>query len=534
MRELYLFLSGNVPGGFLLLSFVLLTVNMALYFLFKNSGLFSREVYKKKVLRYNFFVLSAYVFLWIYLQPPRLPARIGFLPWQAADSIDLKMCTALELATRDAINEGYFLHSWTWFYETANPDSIHRADYRHTLTQRLDFNQYVTGKISENASGYNLTVQIISNGDTGEFVVKSAHWQQGLEQVLQYIKNSSDLLDSYSIPDYSPEQLDMLTRTRVAYIRGNNHPGLGLLNHSDVNFDIQLARELIQKGLSERKKTKKSILRPQEININFQKAQNLLIGYSREEKDTAELNVVLARLYMFKGDYETAEICLKRARSQNRYDARVYFHMSFLHQSRFADLGFTDRKEILEESIRIDPGYANAVYELANEYYSTGAGTPTGYSTITAKKILNEYLAINSTTYNVLSLMGRIQLQSKFTREATEIFEQLLNLYPDVAESYYNLGICYYHFKNYARAEQLFKKAIELTDDTDSYLYLGAIYKQQEKYDLALEYFRERVRRKLDHDDYYAKEAMRQIRIILSMQQDSLQVNNEGPSDPNL
>ena len=97
--------------------------------------------------------------------------------------------------------------------------------------------------------------------------------------------------------------------------------------------------------------------------------------------------------------------------------------------------------------------------------------------------------------------------------------------FPASAEINYNLGVSYYQLKDFDRAETLFIKAIAINDDLDSYLYLGAIYRLRGELDLALEYFRDRIRKKTGDDDHYAREAMRQVRIILSMQgEDSLQV----------
>jgi len=528
MQDLYLYLSGNVPGGFLLLTFIVISINLALYFLYKSSNLFSKQVYQRKTLRFNISLFALYIFLWIYLQPPGLPARVAFLPWQKGDSVDLVIPEVMELASQRSLNDGYFLHRWEWFYTTMRQDSLHFEEYRPEIAEKLGIDIYITGNIHQENGQYHLKLIIFDEGDLYEETILSPNLQNGIGKIMQVVVAQTGVFTSYTIPEYSENQIRQMVQAKSALLSGNSQAALLLPAETGLEFDIIKSRALVLKGNEEKPVQIKSDLNNPVLNQSFQKAQALLIPYSKEENDNEDLNNTLARLYMYMGDYETAEVCLDRAASQNRYDSRVYFLMSFLHRSRFAELGFEDRKSVLEESIRLDPGYALAVYELADEYYRTGIGTASGYSTVYAMNLLKDFSKLNSTNYNVLSLLGKIYLQTKHTLEAKAVFTILQSHYPDSAENCYNLGICFYHLKNLEEAEKLFKRAIELSDDDDSYLYLGAIYKNRGEDEVALEYFRERIRRKSGDDDHYAREAMRQVRIILDQDKsDSLKVETD-------
>ncbi|WP_369717246.1 tetratricopeptide repeat protein [Leptotrichia alba] len=56
-------------------------------------------------------------------------------------------------------------------------------------------------------------------------------------------------------------------------------------------------------------------------------------------------------------------------------------------------------------------------------------------------------------------------------------------------EAYYNLGVLYFQQKNYDKAEEMFLKSIEETDDVNAYFNLGLLYSQEKKYDKAEEMF---------------------------------------------
>ena len=134
-----------------------------------------------------------------------------------------------------------------------------------------------------------------------------------------------------------------------------------------------------------------------------------------------------------------------------------------------------------------------------------------------------------------MSLLGKFLLQSKYTREAIQVFEKLVILSENSAIHNYNLGISYFHMKDYDRAKELFNQAIKIDDYPDAYLYIGAIHRLAMDRDSALYYYRERVKRSSGDDDIYAKKAMRGIRLILNeiAEEEEREFLNEPAADKN-
>jgi len=70
--------------------------------------------------------------------------------------------------------------------------------------------------------------------------------------------------------------------------------------------------------------------------------------------------------------------------------------------------------------------------------------------------------------------------------EAIAKFNQVLTDVPKCVECYQNIGTVYTRMKDYAKAEEAFKKAIEIKPDSaDAYNGLATVYNAQKKFDLA-------------------------------------------------
>jgi tetratricopeptide (TPR) repeat protein len=193
---------------------------------------------------------------------------------------------------------------------------------------------------------------------------------------------------------------------------------------------------------------------------------------------------------------------------------------------------FRDRLEVLKYAIRLDPGYSESVLRLANGVYNTGSGTSQARTTYEAIEIMENYLKLNANNVPILRLLGRIYLQITNMQRAAVLFEKVLTLEPDSAESYYDLGVCYFDDKKYDQARTFLEQAIKIGDHRESYLYLGAVYFVKGDLEKALFYYRERIKRKMNDEDYYALQAMRGVQIILKRMQGDSTGNNNQDSIP--
>ena len=515
MHEFYTWISGNVPGGFLLLSFVLLTVNVALYFLYRSSKLFSRDVYMRKGWQFNFSILALYIFLWIFLSPPQLPPRYAILPFQKGKAIDVRFCNALEYALMGKFDPEFIRHRWEWFYKTANKDSVIDSAYRDTLADRLGIDFLVTGTIRNSKDRIEVTCAFGQPFDQDTFSVSAGSEAQMINLLTAGLKKRTRKFDNSAVPVADIENL--LANAAIKKRLLDHDPDLKTDEvQGDGPNSVALRADIFLRiGIKDKpKRAGSSDLVTQENNPGFLQLQKLVIPYSREEKDTEEMNLALGQMYLHMQNYGMAEVCLKKAVAQDAHDARIYYYLSFLHDSRIEEYGFKNREQVLKQAVRLDPGYTDAALMLADDYYFSGSGSSNAQGTTKALSVINKFLEINPLSSDILNLLGRIYLQTKYTREAMGIYRKLVDLHPDSATYNFNLGVSLYQLKSYDEAEKCFRNAIDLKDQVDAYLYLGAIYKQRGQLKTALEYFRERIRRKTGPEDHYAKEAMRQVRLI--------------------
>jgi tetratricopeptide (TPR) repeat protein len=518
MTESLYFLSGEVPGGFLLLFFIVAVINLSLFFLFRSSKLFSKEVYKRKAIRYNLFVFSIYIILWLVLEPPKLPERIIVLPFQHENSPDYRLSEAVQRQLFGNLRKEYTLHRWEWIYNTANKDSIQFDDYRINLARKVGAAYIITGAIKTSDQDIRVTLRVIDPGVVVDVSLDASSYAEVSRKIFDWLRINVPMINKKALsPDpISDQSLDNYISFKISLLQGDYKRILEKFETPDsVEVELVTAAYLL-KGISEMEKKSASSLDGIEMIRPFRRLLNLIIPYSRDGKDTADLNIILARMYMHHGNYGMAEICIEKAMVQERFNPRVYYYMSFLHESRFKEIGFRDRAEVLDRAVQLDPGYSNAVSEFAEELYTTGTAASTHFNTIRSIAELRHFVTINPNNEDILAVLGRILLQTKYTLEAKKIYTKLIGLRPGSAENHYNLGICYFHLVDYRKAKEEFNRAIEINDYADAYLYIGAIYRQEGDIDQALYYYRERVKKKLGNDDQYAKEAMRGIRLILN------------------
>jgi len=532
MRDLLYFISGEVPGGILLLLFLFVVINLALRFLYKSSKLFSKQEYIRKVTKSNIFLISIYIILWFVLRPPGLPQRVLILPFQNDNSLDYAISSSLQNHLYSNLSDNYTNHPWEWYYQTANKDSLIYQSYRLKLAEKLGAGVVISGKIVKKNDGLVLDVIVNNSKNSDQINIQASSYHQASQKLMKWLSQNSDLLSKKSTVTQggTDEQLAKSTQISLLLLDDAFDQVIDMALEPDSHHVGLLAQAYLDKGITENEDREWPTMDDiQFSNPWFRKLYNLIIPYSKEGKDTAELNISLARMYQQIKNYEMAAICLEKAITQDRYNARNYYYLSFLHKSRYEERGFTTRYEVLLKAVDLDPGYWQAVYEYANALYSSGTAAATNPKTIKAIKSLQDFNKLNPNNEKILALLGKFLLQSKYTREAVQVYEKLVTLSENSAIHHYNLGICYFHLKKYDQAKDLFNKAIEINDYPDAYLYIGAVYRLAGDRDKALYYYRERVKRQSGDDDMYAREAMQGIRIILNeiAEQEEQELKNE-------
>ena len=110
---------------------------------------------------------------------------------------------------------------------------------------------------------------------------------------------------------------------------------------------------------------------------------------------------------------------------------------------------------------------------------------------------LQNVLKRDNTNFQARRQLAVLLLDTGFPKEALQHFLYLTKFFNDDSGIYYNLGIVYEKLKEFDKAVDAYKKAIELSpDEVDSYYNLGLVYIAKKMYEEAVDCF-ETV---LEHD----------------------------------
>ena len=264
-------------------------------------------------------------------------------------------------------------------------------------------------------------------------------------------------------------------------------------------------KDRVRKYKSEQQKKKKG-KNPLE---DFQPAKSLLLkSLSLDEKDPKTLRL-LAELYLINERWNQAAEFFRESFKRNPWDSKTYVDFTYLHPSRYSDLGFKNEKNLLEKAIFVNPLDFDARLTLADIY--AGKNRPD-----LASKAVKEILRINPNCVDALMKLGNIYMTQNDLLNSLEIYQKVTELDPENGEVFYNLGIVYYYQKDYDTAIKFFEHAIKSVDHVDSHLYLAYIYEQKKDMNRAITHLRTRIAKRSGRDDKFAEEARKHLFQIMS------------------
>lgn len=510
MNSIIQFLSADVPGGIYLLIFVLFIINLTFWF-FRNSDLISKERLKKNVVTANVVILLLYIALWFVMQPSKPQERVVVLPSKIEEQFKLSpkafyFPQVIEKASINNTPDRYLFHRWHWLYETLTSKKVSR--YQNWLHAAKAMNARYLIESAFNSNGFRCTVTDLKKKKRYSFEQSDT---SNFSTVLSTLQKKFHFFKAEPFPSHVPDEAWL--KAYLLYLDSNYDQVLKAMG-SRKNFFAQVltAAAYVHKGLN-RSVDFEKIKYVKVKNPDFIKARQILIPIVKERKDTPWVDILLGRMAIREQEFSKAEIFLKKAYVDDPENARVYFYLSFLLPERLKDIGYKDRVAVLERAIYFDPGYRDAVYQLANEIYLAGTGTLR--STSEGIRVAEQFLKIQPGDAQIRSLLGSLFAKTNHPEKALPIFKKLQKEYPHDPNSYYSLGVCYYLLKDDSTALKDFMKAIHKSHHRDSYLYVAMIYDRQGKLDSALKYFRQRVKLQTGDDDKYALEAMYGIRTVL-------------------
>ena len=526
MIEFFDFLSGGVPGGILVLIF-LIVASIIFFRLLKASEIISAQQSKKLQIIVSVVLIISYITIWFALRPPLPPQRIVILPSRDQNgTIQLNDNTFIlpEMIQRYAynnLNEKYLLHRWEWLLETVGKDSIEKYSIWLRIAQNLGAKFIIESQLENQDSKYEITVNQIDSNASIENILS------GSMDLSQFIKKLDEELDIFSkkkvLSDF-PEKTYI--KAKALYSLDHYEKSLALIeNNQDNDCKVLKARIYMEKGLQIKfDRVKHEFVKFD--NPDFKKSKKILNEIIKDNKDWPGVAYILGKIALRESDYLKADTYLKKAFIDDPSDCRIHLALSYLLPERLIPIGYQNRIEILNRAVFLDPGFSTAVYELAKEYFESGTGTPTGTGTTMALNTMEKFFKIKNDDPRILSLLASVYLRISRIDDAQKLFDKLLEMYPNDSDNYYNLGVVFYQKKQFNTALDYFLKAIAMDKNLDSYLYAAMIYRELGNKEQALKYFRERVKRMTGEDDYYAREAMQGIRTVLEeMKSDSVNAN---------
>jgi len=516
MAKLVDILSGNVPGGILLLGALLIIATLAPLF-FQSSKLISKDTAKKTIIFSYVIILGLYSLIWVIARPVPPPKRIIVLPAKDSGKIsadNFRFAETVQI-NNEQLKKGYLIHQWQWLYNTIGRDSADLFEKWHSTALKLDPHMLITPLVTPTETVLEIEVFKTDGSSRKERV-------DGIQSLREYIDTLNDKVDIFKNGGLDTADARYY-EPRYNLVIGNEDRVIDELREdTTVTALILKAHAHLLKGLEfDYNWEKKEFV--DITNPDFNRARILLISLVREKRDRAPVAYLLGRMAVREREYENAEIYLKKALVDDSKDPRVYYLMSFLLPSRLEELGYESTIQVLEKAVELDPGYRKAVFELSRQYYLHSTGVEGSTRLEQALTTLEEYLRINHYDSEIQSFLGSLYMKTGKFDKAEKIYTELQREYPDDSNAWYNLGALYYTMGEYKKSLDYFKTSIHMDENLDAYLYTALAYRQLGDDSSALHYFRERVRRKTSDDDPYAREAMKGIREILEKQQnDSL------------
>jgi tetratricopeptide (TPR) repeat protein len=514
MHDYIDFVSGPVPGGFLLLLFLLSALNLTIVFFKKSAVIPAKKLTKIQTVG-SAVLLFFYLTLWWILQPPPPPQRIIVLPEQIGENAaqytkqSFHFPENIQRAAIHNMENAFILHRYEWLMETIGPDSVMNINRWLSLTQKMK-SEYIIQPIS----GEKTRILKIWCLEDEAYCVKELKLHKTAEysEMASVLNNELSFLKNDSPWEaVSPQYVHYKT---LFYSR--QYDEILQKSQNDTNFYALKYKGAAHtmKGLKlyrDREKAKFVKIN----NIHFTKAKNIFQKIVLQKLDDAQVAYWLGRIAIREEDYNKANLFIKKALIEDMSNPRIYYALHFFLPFRLEEIGYRNSVAVLEKALYFDPVYREGVSTLANEYYRSGSGTATTGDTRRAIKLLKKYLSIIENDAYIRSSLASLYLRLGQLSEAEKIYQNIYNESPELSINAYNFGVLYYLQKDFNKAIFYFDKAIQIDENLDAYLYKGIILREQGKLRESLHHFRERVRRKTGSDDKYAVEAMKGIRKVL-------------------
>ncbi len=443
--------------------------------------------------------------------------RISFIPISTTKNwLNVVIADRLNLCMKNVNSNDLLTYQLNWYYDTMDLDSISYPSYLRRFAKKIDLDVLVNVQIrtaSENRYAVQLDYNHLEKDEPIVLFTDSLDIKKYEQFFKKIIEKTIDIL-SFSQVDSLPEFPVPNTHIWESCGRGKYYHLTGNIDSAEIAYrqgisidsnQISLLKGLIQ-VLLEKASTMHSEGKYLE-DVYFEIERLLQQGIDMDSLD-AELYRDLGNLYIRRGMWNRAEQNLKRGYEIDKDDPFLYFNLSRMHPSRYDELGFRNKTELLERALYLDPAFQLGWIALAEDYYYQNRYDKT-------EEVYNRMLKIFPESLDGLLGLGKLYMVQNDIVNIIRTYEKVLEIAPGYADAYYNLGIVYYKEHQEDLAIDFFKKAIAINNHADSHYYLGIIYRNKDNLDQAIYHFRKRVELKTGTEDTFAEEARLHLSELL-------------------
>ncbi len=535
MTDFFDYLSGNVPGGFGLYVLLIIVISVTLWQISRSGDLFTGRHLKITLPIIWVFLTGIYAAFWFQSPPPQALHRYSTF-FYSADSANQWLAyyfrdeIGAHLKPYRSYTDYHFKEPWRYLTRLDVRSPEEPAARR--LITALPIDELLIGEVRARENLYQLQLKVLEGREVtaevqfeidpqkvGATLPGILNWIQqyfpvavGRKPVWPGVRQAALVREYFYRGEYQRSQ------KYCEYILNSfrpDSPVYGFAKQWNAYNRIQLAAQqrLEQTGQRRNPYSKEKTAWQKQLSAARADLIPLAKTYIDQSRNDPMLNRMIAESFVLEGLYNDAEDFLKMAYAQDPFDIFVLENLSYLHPSRYRELPFRSEEGLLKRIVEICPLYEKAVTRYA-EMKLLNASVKEAPA-VEVNKVIERLLAINPYSVNGLILKGKYLTTIFDYQNALKAFEQADSLQPNSEIIHYNLGVVYFKLKQFGRAEQHFRKAVELGDFLDAHLYLGVIHQERGEFEKALKEFRYRVANKKGDNDYYAVQAMKGIRECL-------------------
>ncbi|MEJ2545617.1 MAG: hypothetical protein P8Y99_16255, partial [Calditrichaceae bacterium] len=289
------FLSGGVPGGVLVLIF-LIVASIIFFRLLKASEIISAEKSKKQQITVPIILIFIYMTLWFAFRPPLPPERIVILPSKdqsgniQLDDAAFQLAETLQRYAHTNLNEKYLLHRWEWLLETIGKDSMKNYSTWLRTTKRIGARYIIESQLSNHESEYEIEVNQVDSNSSFKSVVSGS---MELYQLINSLDKELDLFQNQITLPAKPA--NNYIKAKAYYYLDEYDKSLALIKNNDDNdCKVLTAAIYMQKGL----RIKFDRVKHQFVkfeNPEFKRSKKILNEVMKEDRDWPGVDMYLGK-----------------------------------------------------------------------------------------------------------------------------------------------------------------------------------------------------------------------------------------------